>query len=266
MVQMPDLPAIQVYKNVIWALLMRETQTRFGRYNLGLLWALLVPLFQVLVFSIVFGFFLHRTIPGIPYPIFLLTGFVPFNMFRNTLMTSLGAIHSNQGLLVYNQICPLDPLVTRVVYEFLVFSVVMILFLVASVWLGLQPSLHQPLQIFTAVIALIMLTSGAGLIIGTLAHQHAELERIVPIFVRPLLFVSGVIHPFSAIPAKFQTYLLYNPLLHILETFRVGLFPHYPASDKINVFYPIALGIVMLTIGLALYEQRKDTLYDPQMK
>jgi len=261
-VSIPENSAWKTQRSVIWALYLRETRTRFGNYNLGLLWALIEPAAMIIVKAAIFGFVLQVTIPSIPYAIFLAAGFIPFRFFTGMLGRSLSAISANQGLLVYRQVRPIDPFIARLLLEMMVFILIMTLFILCAAWMGATPDFKEPLLIFISLASLIMISTGLGLFLGVLAHSHKELEKVVPMVVQPLLFISCVLFPLSRVPSNYQHLFIWNPLVVIFEGIRKGLYSHYPTAD-LPIYYPLAVGIVCLWLGVAYYRKKIDVLYLP---
>ncbi len=112
---------LQVMLASIHALLMRELQTRFGGYLLGYLWAPLEIIFQVAIYVIIFGTVMKRVLPGMEYPLFLLSGMIPFYMFQKNATRALGAVEANQGLLMYRSVQHIDVILARSFLEFLIY-------------------------------------------------------------------------------------------------------------------------------------------------
>lgn len=95
---------LEVQQAAVKALFLREIKTRFGKYRLGYLWAVLEPAAHLLVLLTIFGFIMHRTMPDISFPVFLLNGLIPYFLFSNIATRSIGAIEANQGLFNYRPV------------------------------------------------------------------------------------------------------------------------------------------------------------------
>src|SRR4051794_6139116 len=102
---------------VVHALLLRETKTRFGITKLGYLWAIIEPALWIGTFSAFYSSFRHLATPGMNIVAFITCGIIPFSMFRDIAGRCMVAISSNMGLLFYPQVRPLDLVIARVVLE-----------------------------------------------------------------------------------------------------------------------------------------------------
>ncbi len=244
---------------VIDALLKREIVTRFGEYRLGFFWMLFEPLLGVIVIGLIIGTLAERTVPEIPYPFFLLNGYLLMQLFVGPMMSGINSIGANQGLLVYPTVRPLDTFIARFLYELLTTLFSFTLFCSVAMWLGVNISLASLHILGLCYLITWMMGSGLGLIFGVASAHFNEVEKVVMVLKRPLLFISAVLFPLSAMPSTAQDLLLYNPLVHTIELSRNALFPHYHV-DGPTLFYPFSFAIVVLAVGLTLFHGNRNFL------
>jgi len=244
---------------VLNALLRREVSTRFGEYKLGFFWMLFEPLLGVVVIGILIGSLAGRTVPEIPYPFFLLNGMLLIKLFTGPMNMGMNAIGSNTGLLVYPSVRPLDTFLARFLFELLTTFFSFSLFCVVSMWYGIGMSLGQLDVVFACYMLVWCFGCGLGLIFGVASAHYAEVDKIVLVLQRPLLFVSAVLFPVSALPASAQKMLMWNPLVHCIELSRNALFPHYN-SGLANLAYPTVVAIVTLSLGLTFFHGNRHFL------
>src|SRR3546814_16879791 len=95
---------------VVFALVLREMQTRFGARRMGAFWMLFEPIAHVILMLFIFGFIRGREVPGMEFPVFFATGIIPFLMLRNLTLRIMDAPNANQALFAYQQIKPFDTL------------------------------------------------------------------------------------------------------------------------------------------------------------
>ncbi len=249
--------SIEVLKDVVFALFIREIKTRFGAYRLGLVWAFLEPMAFVIVISAIrsissggslFGGESH----GIPYPIFLMLGYVPFMLFSKLLTQGAAAVSANQGLFNYRQVRPIDTILARTLLEMLVHSSVILIFMALFWWFGFDAVIAAPVQLIAVFLLLSALGAGLGLIICVGQMRFPELGKIVPLLTRPLFFISGLFFSLNDIPSQHHHYLLWNPILHAIELIRNACYPGYNA-DSLSMEYLAFIALVMVFFGLAMY-------------
>ena len=262
-VTLPKNSPWQIQKLVVFSLLIRESKTRFGKHKAGLIWALLEPIAHITFLSLIFGFIMERTVPAIPYPMFLLLGYVPYGLFTRLISSNLTCFEANQGLLVHQKVKPTDALLARILLETMINSVSFVIFMVVAMFLlEEKPDFSRPLELVGAGLTIILMGSGLGILCSVLGWKHKDLQRVVPLVLRPLIFVSCVIYPLQIVPTKYQDVLLKNPLVHVIETFRVTAYPAYRTTDQISLVYPLLCGVVFLWLGMAYYRANSSALYD----
>lgn len=165
-VQIPRRSPWTDQRLVLWALLHRETVTRFGKYKMGVLWMLVEPLISVIVIGLLLGPIVGRTSPDMPYAFFLLNGFVLLKTFVGPAMAGVGAISANSGLLVFPKVRPLDILLARFLFELITSVFSFTVFCLVGLWMGIQLSLGHLHVLLATFIITWLLGSGAGLMIS----------------------------------------------------------------------------------------------------
>jgi len=152
--------AIQTQARVIWALMLRETLSRYGDYKIGFLWAFIEPLLTVLVLVAIFSAIRNDNPGGMPLIQFMLLGIVSFSIFKDPLMQMTGAISQNKSLLAFPQVTTFDVLISRAFMEVAIAAFVLAFMLAMAHLLGYRSSIEHPLGV-VAVLAL-MATMGTG--------------------------------------------------------------------------------------------------------
>jgi len=247
----------QIQRAVLFALLQRDLKARFGGRWLGGLWTLFEPLAHVVILLLLFGYLRHRVVPGIPFPLFLVTGLIPYLIFRNLTLRLMGALDGSRGLFGYRQVKAIDVLVARAGMEVLIYSVLFVAFLAAMGWAGLPWFPDRPLHLAVASVVLIVFGFGLGLTLAVLTDDWPQLRVFIRLMFMPLYFLSGVMFPLHSLPADFLPWLLWNPLLHLIEIHRGDFVDHYRVIEQVNLSYPAAISLVTLALSLALYRVRR---------
>jgi capsular polysaccharide transport system permease protein len=236
---------------VVYALILRETRTRFGTHRLGYIWALAEPVVFIATFAAMY-LVIGRLVPwGLDVIPFLTTGFVPFGLFRESANRSLSAIGANRGLLFYPQVRPLDLVLARVILEFATQVVVFVLIMSAlCVYNWATPKIDL-LKLLVGLLLSFGLGASLGLIMCGLSVFSPTVERLLGPLLRPVFWASGLFYAPSMLPPSARDLLLYNPMVHAIELVRVGWFENY-APAEVNVTYPLAWISVLLATGLGL--------------
>lgn len=246
---------LSVMRAAIRALLLRELQTRFGQYRLGYVWVLLEPLLSIGIMIFLFGTIMQRTLPGMEYEIFLLNGIIPFFMFRSGVTQALSATQSNKGLFSYRPVKPIDALLARIFLEFLLKFIAYIFFSLAFLWFGSSISFeHIPALLFYWLLLFIFMLA-FGLIFMVIGDFSKEVGKFLSVGFLILYLLSGILYSIQIIPVQYREYLLWNPLIHIIELMRHAVAPAYELVSGISLSYFVIWIILSLFIGLLLYKR-----------
>lgn len=248
----------QIQKSVVFALLMREMKTRFGSYRLSYAWAVLEPLAHVAVFAIIFGYIIGRTIPGVNYPLFIITGIMPWLMFTNMLNRGMHAISANKALFNYRQLRPLDTIAARMLLEGLIHVGTFAFLLLLAWWTGIEFRIHEPLRIIAAFGLLFALSVGLALPMCYVATLYPELAKVVPMIMRPLYFMSGIFFSLTLVPMEYHAYLDWNPVLQSSEMIRSAIFTNIQTFEDPS--YLVMIAIPLLAFGLSFFRHTSRRL------
>ena len=245
--------------HVVFAVLIRETKTRFGDNQLGYLWAFIAQGLMIGMFIGFYGIF-GRTAPhGMSLVAYLTTGIVPFSLFRDTAQRCLSAVDSNKGLLFYPQVRPLDLVIARALLEAVTYLGVMTLFLGGLALYEGPPRIDSFLRAFMGFGLASAFGAALGLLCCGLSVFTPTLERLFPSFVRIIFWFSAVFHPVESLPRGMRDVILLNPMTHAIELVRSGWFPGYDAHSA-DPFYVLAWILVLAFFGLSIERMARRRL------
>lgn len=257
--------AAAVMRAVVFALFLREFKTRLGGRWWGLVWALGEPLAGAAVLLGLYRLAHAHAVGGVDTLLFLVSGMLPFQLFKNLALRSMEAIDANQGLFAYRQVRPIDTVLARALVELMLALGVLAMTLLALAWLGHDVLPRHPLELLGISALLVALGTALGLLAavatgGALARGRAAI-RVATL---PLMLASGVMFPVAALPPAVRELLLFNPMLHLLERLRGAVFGStYHALPQASLSLPLAALLVCAALALALYRARRDRLQTP---
>ncbi len=255
---MPRRSAWEVQRAVLFALVLREMKARVGGQWVGAVWTLIEPLTHVMILVTVLGFIRGVVLPGIEYPVFLVTGLLPYFLFQHLALRLMDAIESNRGLFSYRQVKPLDTLLSRACVEALMNLLVYAFTLGILAWLGYSVMPAAPLEMIGVNLILILLGTGFGVLSAVVSHERPRLRSFIRMLMMPLYFASGVIFQVDLLPREYLDWLLLNPLLHLVELSRHAFIPAYVPAEGVNALYPFVFTLVLGALAMLLY--RADRL------
>jgi capsular polysaccharide transport system permease protein len=239
----------------VWrALFLREGTARTSGDRFAWFWMLAEPVaFVVVMVSVRELMGRVRLVVGAEWVPWLLVGVTAFFLFREGLLRSMNAIEANKAMFAYRQVAPIDPVLVRNVVEGLLKTVVLLILVLGASLLGYHILPSNPLGAMTAWLALWLLGMGGGLVVSVAASLVKEIGMVVRMAMLPMLILSGVIVPLQNFPHQVQQYLLYNPVVHGLETLRLAFFHNYKSLSGVEFGYLWYWIIGSVTLGLILH-------------
>ncbi len=239
--------SLQVLRDVTFGLLIRELKTRFGSYRLGYAWALLDPLLMISLFSVVFG--MRGNFGGVPAPVFITAGYLPFLFFNKVVSQLKSAVRANMGLFCYRQVTPFATFVARFMLEIMVGMIVGIILILGLLWFSFEAIPADPLQVILGYFLLMIFSFSLGIIFCVLCSLFQEADKFLSLLMMPLMFISCVMYPLKSIPAQYQHWFLWNPLVHAIELIRTGWLAGYSSP---NVSWAYLSGVTLLLLAFAM--------------
>jgi ABC-type polysaccharide/polyol phosphate export permease len=239
------------YRELIWALALKELRVRYKRSVLGFVWALLNPALLMIVLTLVFGTIMRFSAPH--YSIFLLSMLLPWTFFSQSLAYSVESIVGNGELLkkvkVARLVFPVAALVANIINFLLSFIPLLLLVL------ALRFPVHWTwFYLPVPMIGLFLFTLGAALFFATINVFYRDVNHIIQIILQAWFYFSPVIYSLDLIPIRYRWVFKLNPLLYVLNGFRLsiyyGILPS-PASAALS----LACGIVALALGFAVFRR-----------
>jgi len=225
--------ALRVQRSVIFAIMMREIQTRFGRHNIGFVWLFIEPLVLGTAVGLIHYASGHAMPGGLNPFLFSLYGYVPFFMFRSLVTRGATAILANMTLLYHRRVTLTDIMIGRNLVEVLaILGVITIMVTATSLFFGLPP--NNVGEILLGLLGMATLSHGLSLLVASASAYWESFERVLHPSTYLLMPVSGAFYAAAWFPPEIRNLLLWMPLLHVHEIIREGAF-----GDQIQSYYSI---------------------------
>lgn len=216
--------SLEIQRRVLYALMMREIITRFGRENLGVLWLVGEPmLFTLGVTTLWTAAGLNHS-SAIPIVAFAVTGYSSVLMWRNTVSHSVSAIEQNKNLLFHRNVQVIDVLLTRVALEIGGATASFITLSLAFIFIGWMPVPVDLFQIITGWVMLAWFGTSLAFLIGAASVGSDLVERLWQPAAYLLFPMSGAGFMVEWLPQKLQDAVLFLPMVHGVEMLRQGYF------------------------------------------
>lgn len=218
-----DLHELWDYRDLLFILIERDIKVRYKQTVLGVAWAVIQPLFAMLIFAFLFGRLANIPSDGIPYPIFAYAGLLPWVFFSNAVTSSGTSLISSTNLItkVYfpRMIIPIAVVLAGIVDFLIAFG--LFIFLKFYYKVALSPNII----IFPLLLILTTMTAiGIGLWTSALTVKYRDVRHVLPFAIQLLMFATPIIYPSSLVPDKWRWLLLINPLSAQIEGYRSAFF------------------------------------------
>jgi lipopolysaccharide transport system permease protein len=247
-------------RELLWFLAWRDIRVRYKQTILGVGWAILQPLMQMVVFSVVFGEWLKvPTDNNIPYPVFSSTALVPWALFGSVLAGTATSLTANAGILnkVYfpRLLIPLAGAAARLVDFGVAFAILLGMILVFGIHLS-------PAIVLLPLFLLLLLVTalGFGLWLGAINVYIRDIQILVPFLIQLWQYASPVIYSAQSIPPAWRMVYALNPMAGVLNGFRWCLLGTVPPGPEI--WPSIIVAILVFLTGMMMFLRVQRTMVD----
>ena len=210
-------------RELLYFLVLRDVKVRYKQTVLGVAWAVLQPVFTMIVFTVIFGRFAKIPSDGLPYAVFVFAGLLPWTFFSNNISQASMSLMNQQSLLtkiylprVFVPASAIGSGLIDLLVSFVVFAALMAYY---GVGVGPRVLVVPVLVVLTTAASL-----GVGLALAALIVTYRDFRYVVPFMVQSWMYLSPVIYPVSMVPEKWQPLLALNPMAGIIDGFRSALF------------------------------------------
>ena len=242
------------YRQLIWALALKELKIRYKRSVLGFLWALLNPMLLMLVLSVVFSTIMAQTIPH--YAIFLLSVLLPWTFFSQSLSYASESIVGNGDLIKKVRVAKLVFPVAAVVSNMINFLLSLIPLVLIVIGLG-HPFHLTWLYLPVPLLALTIFTLGASFFFAAANVYYRDVAHILQVLLNVLFYLTPIIYSIDLFPAQYRWLLKLNPLQYMLNGFRLGVY--YGLLPTLSSFIAcFVCAFLTLAIGFWVFRRHQD--------
>jgi lipopolysaccharide transport system permease protein len=248
------------FRNVLGSLVGRDIKVRYKQTVLGFLWAFLQPVLKMVVFTVIFGRWAGMGPQGYPYPVFVLAGILPWELFSASVTRASESIVSQQQFItkVYfpRLIIPLS-VVGAALVDFAVAFVILIGLAVYYPQVHLGLSL---LSVFPLVLLTVLVSAGAGTLFAALNVAYRDVRHAVPFIVQLWMFLTPVIYPVTLVPERLRWLLNLNPMTGVIAGFRWAVLGQ--PIDWSGAATSLAVAVSLCVAGMAYFRRTERVFAD----
>jgi lipopolysaccharide transport system permease protein len=248
------------YRDLFYFLAWRDILVRYKQTAIGVIWALIQPFITMVVFS-VFAGLTKLPSEGVPQPILIFAGILPWQFFTNSLSGCSNSLVSNANLISKVYFPRLIVPISAIVVSFVDFVISGIILLGLMAWYNYVPGWQiMLLPVFAGIASVAAI--GAGLLLASLNVQYRDFRFIVPFIVQFGMYISPVVYSSSLVPEQYRLLYSLNPMVGVIDGFRWCVL-----GGESKLYLPgfaLSLGLVllMLIIGIVYFRKMERTFAD----
>jgi len=248
------------YRELLFFLTWRDIKVRYKQTALGAAWAIIQPLFTMLVFTLFFGRLAKVPSDGIPYPLFSYAALLPWQLFAYALTESSNSVVANERLITKVYFPRLVVPLASVLAGLVDFAVAFIFLLGMMAWYGVRPG--WPLLTLPFFILFAVATAfGVGLWLSALNVQYRDVRYTLNFIVQFWMFASPVAYSSTLVPARWRPLYGLNPMAGVIEGFRWALLGKVQAPGAMLMVSAVVVALVLVG-GLYYYRRMEKTFAD----
>jgi lipopolysaccharide transport system permease protein len=252
-----DRKELSQYRDLFFFLVFRDIKVLYAQTVLGFSWALLNPLIQILIFTIIFGRVARIETDGIPYLLFSTVAIVPWTYMSNAMSTGSASLVTGQAMLgkIYfpRIIFPVTPILAKLVD----FAISILLIVGVMFYYGIYPTRNM-LLLPLFLLMMVAVPLGVSLWLSALAIRYRDVKFAMPFVIRMLIYSAPIVYTASAIPEKWRIIYSLNPIVGVIEGFRASLLG---LETPWMFILPGIITSIILVVGGLLYFHRMEKVF-----
>ncbi len=255
-----DVRSLWEYRELLYFLVWRDLKVRYKQTAIGACWAIIQPLVSMVIFTIILGHFARVPSGGLPYPVLVYSGLLPWNYFASAFNRSVQSIVGDAHLIskIYfpRLILPLAGTLSGLV-DFLISSV---LLLAMMLWYDMLPTwelLALPIFLLLSLVTAL----AVGLWLSALNVRYRDVGHVIPFVTQAWMFATPVVYPVSLIPEKWRLLYSLNPMVGVIEGFRWAFLGEV-GLDVWVMGVSFAMVLIILAAGLIFFGNMEQTFAD----
>ena len=256
------LRELWAYRDLLWFWTARNVRIRYAQSALGVGWAVIQPLFAMLVFTVVFGGLAGMESDGAPYALFSFVALVPWTFFANAVTDGTGSLVDNANTIskVYfpRAILPL----AAVAAKGLDLGIASCVLLALLAWYGVTPPLGVGLLTLPLLLGVLLVFSAAvALCLSAVAVQYRDVKYGIGFAVQLAMYAAPVVYPLSLVPERWRTLYALNPVVGVIEGLRAALLGSGPVPWAL-IGVGAGSSVILFAAATAFFHRRERVFAD----
>jgi lipopolysaccharide transport system permease protein len=250
-----NLRELWEYRELLYFLVWRDLKVRYKQTVLGAAWAIIQPVFMMVVFSLFFGRLAHVPSDGIPYPVFAYCALLPWQLFAHALSESSNSLVANERLITKVYFPRLVVPISSVLGGLVDFAIAFVILILMMAYYGIRPT--WAIVTLPAFILLAMATAlGVGLWLSALNVKYRDVRYTLSFMIQFWLLATPVAYSSSLVPARWRALYGLNPMAGVVEGFRWALLGKSEGPGALLLVSVVV--VVLILIGGLYYFRRME--------
>jgi len=246
------------YRDLFASLVWRDVKIRYAQSILGIGWAVVQPVFNMVVFTIIFGNLAKMDSEGVPYAIFSFAALVPWTYFSGALTSASGSLIAASAMItkVYfpRLVVPVAPVLGKLVD----FAVATLLLFGMMLWFHIPPTFWV-LTLPFLVLLMVLTATGLGIWLAALSVHYRDVNYAMQFAIQALMYAAPVVYPASKIPGPYRLLYGLNPMAGVIEGFRSAFLGTAPMPWDLLIMGTITA--LMITISGIIYFRHMERIF-----
>src|ERR1044071_4091037 len=248
------------YRELLYFLTWRDIKVRYKQTILGAIWAVIQPLFMMVVFSLFFGRLAGVPSDGVPYPVFTFCALLPWQLYAHSLAESSNSLVGNQNLITKVYFPRLVVPISAVLGGLIDFAIAFVMLLIMMLLYATVPG-WQIVAVPGLVLLAVLTALAVGLWLSALNVQYRDVRHTINFVVQVWLFATPVAYPSSIVPAKWRALYALNPMVGVVDGFRWALLGK-PESPGLPLLVSLIVVCMLLVGGLYYFRRLEQQFAD----
>lgn len=252
-----DFKELIEYRDLFYFLVWRNIKILYAQTILGFSWAIIQPLVQIVIFTIVFGKVARLATDGIPYILFSTVAVIPWTYMSQAMSNSSESLVAGQNMLgkIYfpRMLFPITPVLSKLVD----FGISLVLIFFVLIYYRVEPTWNLILlPLF--ILMMVSIPAGIGMWLSALAIRFRDVKHAMPFVIRMLIYSAPIVYSASSIPAKYRIIYSFNPIVGVIEGIRASLLG---LAMPWGYIWPGMISTVCLLLSGAFYFRKMERIF-----
>lgn len=258
-----DWKELKEYRELFFYFAWRDVKVRYKQTAIGILWAVLQPFIQMVVFTLFFNKVagIQSGSKEVPYAIFSYLGLLFWNYFSQALQRAANSLVDNAGVITKVYFPRIIPPISSTIVSLIDFGFASIVFVGLMIYFKFPPTVEGMLLLIPALIVTFLAATGPGFFLAAVNVKYRDVKQALPFLIQVGLFLTPVIYPVTAIPQQYQWVLYLNPMTGVINAMRASFLGDGVINWSLTAL-SVLVAVLMFIGGLYYFKGREKEFAD----